>query len=237
MRHPILLVVLLAACVRIEDGSKAATDSSAAIRPDTTAQPISDQSLRPGAQADPSTFVRGNPAAIIEALATDSMAPLTVIDTSPTLLPTESDLAVLKRAVIVPVAGITRERLRDSYDEKRGGSRAHEALDILAPRGTPVLSAASGRVLKLFTSAAGGLMVYAADSSDRFILMYGHLDAYAPGLADGQPLRQGQPIGTVGTTGNAPPGTPHLHFAIGRSSDTKVWYKAAPLNPYPLFVP
>ncbi len=236
MRHSILLVLLLAACVRIED-SRSATDSSAALRPDTTPQPISDQSLRPGAEADPSTFVRGNPAAIIEALATDSMTTLTVIDSSPMLLPTESDLAVLKRSLIVPVAGITRDQLRDSYNEKRGGSRPHEAIDVLAPRGTPVLSAASGRVLKLFTSVAGGLMIYAADSSDRFILMYGHLDAYAPGLAEGQPLRQGQPIGTVGTTGNAPPGTPHLHFAIGRSSDTKVWYKAAPLNPYPLFVP
>jgi murein DD-endopeptidase MepM/ murein hydrolase activator NlpD len=77
-------------------------------------------------------------------------------------------------------------------------------------------------------------MVYAADSSEHFILMYGHLDAYQPGLAEGQPLRRGQPIGIVGTTGNASPTVPHLHFAIASSSDVKVWWKGAPVNPYPL---
>ena len=116
----------------------------------------------------------------------------------------------------------------------RGGTRKHEALDILAPRGTAVLSAAPGRVLKLFTSKAGGLMVYAADSSEKFILMYGHLDAYQPGLADGQPLHRGQQLGIVGTSGNAAPTVPHLHFAIARSSDVKQWWKGLPVNPYPL---
>jgi murein DD-endopeptidase MepM/ murein hydrolase activator NlpD len=124
--------------------------------------------------------------------------------------------------------------LHDTYDELRGGTRPHEALDILAPRGTPVLSSTNGRVLKLFNSKPGGLMVYAADSTDRFILMYGHLDAYAPGLAEGQPLTQGQVIGTVGTTGNAPPNLPHLHFAIARTNDVKVWWKGDPVNPFPM---
>jgi murein DD-endopeptidase MepM/ murein hydrolase activator NlpD len=97
-----------------------------------------------------------------------------------------------------------------------------------------VLSATNGRVLKLFNSKPGGLMVYAADSTEHFILMYGHLDAYQPGLADGQPLRRGQQIGIVGTTGNAAANVPHLHFAIARSSDVKQWWKGAPVNPYPL---
>ena len=92
-------------------------------------------------------------------------------------------------------------------------------------------------MLKLFNSKAGGLMVYAADSTERFILMYGHLDAYQPGLADGQPLRRGQPIGVVGTTGNAPATVPHLHFAIARSADVKQWWKGAPVNPFPLLRP
>ena len=109
-------------------------------------------------------------------------------------------------------------------------------LDIPAPRGTPVLSATGGRVLKLFDSKAGGKMVYAADSSEHFILMYAHLDSYANGLAEGQPLTRGQVIGTVGTTGNAPPNLPHLHFAIARSNDVKVWWKGMPVNPYPMLV-
>jgi len=83
----------------------------------------------------------------------------------------------------------------------------------------------------------GGLMVYATDSTEKFILMYGHLDAYAPGLADGRPLRQGQQVGVVGTTGNAPANTPHLHFAIARAGDLKQWWKGAPVNPYPLLRP
>jgi murein DD-endopeptidase MepM/ murein hydrolase activator NlpD len=128
-------------------------------------------------------------------------------------------------------------QLYDTYAELRGGTRQHEALDILAARGTPVISAASGRVLKLFDSKAGGLMVYAADSSERFIPMYGHLDAYAPGLAAGQALRRGQQIGIVGTTGNAPPGAPHLHFAIARSADLTEWWKGAPVNPFLLLKP
>lgn len=152
--------------------------------------------------------------------------------------PAVSTPLLAKGALLLPVQGIEASALRNTYDEQRGGgSRTHEALDIPAPRGTPVLSATGGRVLKLFDSKAGGRMVYAADSSERFILMYAHLDSYADGLAEGQPLRRGQVIGTVGTTGNAPPNVPHLHFAIARSNDVKVWWKGAPVNPYPVLAP
>jgi murein DD-endopeptidase MepM/ murein hydrolase activator NlpD len=154
---------------------------------------------------------------------------------SPPAVPTP---LLAKGALIVPVQGVEPSALRNTYDEHRGGgTRTHEALDIPAPRGTPVLSATGGRVLKLFDSKAGGKMVYAADSSERFILMYAHLDSYADGLAEGQPLRRGQVIGTVGTTGNAPPNVPHLHFAIARSNDVKVWWKGAPVNPFPILAP
>ena len=156
------------------------------------------------------------------ALATDSVPVATL-----------QELDELRRVLTIPVAGVTGSELRDSFDELRG-SRRHDALDILAPRGTPVLSAAGGRVLRLHTSKAGGLMVYAADSSERFILMYAHLHAYAEGLRADQPLRRGQVIGYVGTTGNAPPNTPHLHFAILRAVDTKRWWKGTPVNPLPL---
>ena len=146
---------------------------------------------------------------------------------------TPLELAGLGAMLDVPVRGVTRSQLRDSYSESRG-DHAHEAMDILAERGTPVLSAADGRVLKLFDSKAGGLMVYAADPSGRFILLYGHLDRYADGLADGARLDRGQLIGYVGTTGNAPPGTPHLHFGIMRGDPDVSWARGTPVNPYPL---
>jgi len=185
--------------------------------------------------ADSATPVRGfGPLEIAAALRTDSTRTLEVIDSSLAATPAEADLAALRRELVVPVAGVTKAALRDTYDEMRGGTRKHEALDIPAPRGTAVLAATPGRVLKLFNSTAGGLMVYATDSTERFILMYGHLDAYQPGLADGQPLRRGQTLGTVGTTGNAPPAVPHLHFAVARSADVRQWWKGLPVNPYSL---
>lgn len=149
---------------------------------------------------------------------------------------TASELADLSAKLDVPVRGITRPRLRDTYGESRGG-RSHEALDIPAARGTPVISATDGRVLKLFNSKAGGLMVYATDASERFILLYGHLDRYATGLSEGARLERGQEIGFVGTTGNAPAGTPHLHFAILRGRPARAWWSGTPVNPYPLLVP
>jgi septal ring factor EnvC (AmiA/AmiB activator) len=147
-----------------------------------------------------------------------------------------SELARLRAALMVPVEGVQRGDLHDTYQEPRSG-HTHEALDILAARGTPVHSATDGRLLKLHQSKAGGLMIYAADASDRFILMYGHLDRYAPGLVEGGSLRQGQVIGYVGTTGNAPAGTPHLHFAIARGVPSAAWWKGEPVNPYPLLAP
>lgn len=149
--------------------------------------------------------------------------------------PTTGDLAKLASELIIPVPGVQPSELRDTFNEVRGGgARKHEALDILAPRGTPVLSASAGRVLKLHNSKDGGLMVYAADASDRFVLMYGHLDRYADGLSDGLPLRQGQIIGYVGTTGDAPANTPHLHFAIAHPKDVKLWWTGQAIDPRPL---
>jgi hypothetical protein len=149
---------------------------------------------------------------------------------------TPLELADLSARLDVPVQGVTRPQLRDTYTEPRAG-HAHEALDIPAARGTPVISATDGRVLKLFNSKAGGLMVYTADASERFILLYAHLDRYANGLKDGMRLERGQVIGNVGTTGNAPPGTPHLHFAILRGRPNVAWWRGTAVNPYPLLVP
>ena len=148
---------------------------------------------------------------------------------------TPSELRTLSAELIIPVPGVRPSELRDTFNEVRGGgSRKHEALDIMAPRGTPVLSASAGRVLKLHNSKDGGLMVYAADASDRFVLLYGHLDRYADGLQDGLPLRQGQVIGYVGTTGNAAANAPHLHFAIAHPRDVKLWWTGEAIDPRPL---
>ena len=153
---------------------------------------------------------------------------------APLPTPTSSDFALLSSELTMPLAGVDPAKLQSNFNSLRSGGRRHEALDIMAPRRTPVMSAAAGRVLKLFTSRAGGLMVYAADSAERFILMYAHLDGYAPGLHDGQPLTRGQLIGYVGFTGNASPKAPHLHFAIARTDDVRRWSKGTPVDPLPL---
>ncbi|MCR4339502.1 MAG: M23 family metallopeptidase [Gemmatimonadaceae bacterium] len=142
------------------------------------------------------------------------------------------DVAALRsRQLLVPVAGVRPANLVGSFADARGG-RAHEALDIAAPRGTPVLAADDGTVLKLFTSGAGGLTIYLADPTRKFIYYYAHLHAYAPALREGQAVAKGQQIATVGTSGNAPPNTPHLHFAILRTDDMTKWWTGTPLDPY-----
>lgn len=167
-------------------------------------------------------------------VAAKASAPVAEItDTAP---PTsDDDLAELSAQLDVPVQGVARSELHDSYAEARGG-RVHEALDIMAARGTHVLSAADGRLLKMFDSKPGGLMVYAADASGRFILLYGHLDRYEDGLVEGMHLTRGQQIGYVGTTGNAQAGAPHLHFAVLRADPSGAWWKGVAVNPYPLLV-
>ena len=166
-------------------------------------------------------------------LASDTLVATPEPTDSNAVRPTPAELARLAGEMIVPVAGVRPVDLLDTFDEPRG-TRRHNALDIPAPRGTPVVSAAPGRVLRLFTSQAGGLMVYASDPTDRFVLMYGHLDSYARGIADGMPLARGDTIGFVGTTGNAPPNLPHLHFAIARTSNVARWWTGTPVDPRPL---
>ena len=136
------------------------------------------------------------------------------------------------RKLAMPVKGVKPGDIRDNFEEGRG-KRKHEAIDILAPRGTPVLAVDDGRVAKLFTSAAGGLTVYQFDSSERFIFYYAHLDRYADGLKEGTPVKRGDLVGYVGTSGNAPKDTPHLHFTIFRATPDKKWWKGEAINPYP----
>lgn len=136
-------------------------------------------------------------------------------------------------ALIVPVTGVDRSALHDMFDEVRG-NRRHEAIDIMAPRGTPVIAADDGTVKKLFTSVPGGITVYEFDLNERFCYYYAHLDRYADGLHEGQPLHRGEVLGYVGSTGNAAENAPHLHFAVIRLDADKRWWQGTYVNPYPL---
>ncbi len=137
------------------------------------------------------------------------------------------------RGLLVPVQGIAREKLHDTFGDPRGGgTRPHQALDIMAPRNTPVLAVENGKIRKLFTSDQGGLTIYQFDPSETYAYYYAHLQRYTDGLKDAQTLRKGQVIGYLGTTGNAGPDSPHLHFAIVRLTPEKKWWKGDPLNPF-----
>jgi murein DD-endopeptidase MepM/ murein hydrolase activator NlpD len=118
--------------------------------------------------------------------------------------------------------------------DRRGGGRAHQALDIPAPLGTPVLAADHGTIRKLHLSAPGGITIYQFNTDETLVYYYAHLQRYAPGVIEGKKVVQGEVIGYVGVSGNAPPGTPHLHFSIARLPPTKEWWKGDPVNPYPL---
>ena len=138
--------------------------------------------------------------------------------------------------LLVPVAGVAAAQLADTFDVVRGGGgRRHEALDIMAPAGTPVVAAAAGTVEKLFRSDEGGNTVYVRSADRRTIYYYAHLQAYASGLREGQAVARGERLGTVGSTGNADPAAPHLHFAVMRTAaDADWWEPARAVNPYQL---
>jgi murein DD-endopeptidase MepM/ murein hydrolase activator NlpD len=142
---------------------------------------------------------------------------------------------VAPSGLAIPVAGIRPEQLGDTFTQARAGGRPHDAIDIMAPRGTPVIAAAEGTVEKLFFSNGGGGITAYVRSPDRaWSYYYAHLDGYAPGLVEGQQVHRGDPIGFVGSTGNASPAGPHLHFAISRMAPADRFWQGTPINPYPL---
>jgi len=148
---------------------------------------------------------------------------------------TEADVIDLRsRALAMPVPSVPLAQLTDTYSQARG-TGPHEALDIMAPRGTPVVAVEDGRIVKLFTSRPGGLTIYQFDPTSRYAYYYAHLDGYAPDLREGIVVRKGQVIGFVGSTGNALETAPHLHFAIYRLGAEKLWWRGTPVNPYPVW--
>ncbi|MBB3827164.1 M23 family metallopeptidase [Xanthomonas arboricola] len=145
-----------------------------------------------------------------------------------------ADASAAGSGLLIPVQGIGRDQLQDTFTDARSEGRVHDAIDILAPTGTPVLAVADGTVEKLFNSERGGLTVYQFAPGGTYCYYYAHLERYADGLAETQSIQRGQVIGYVGSTGNANPAAPHLHFEIHRLGPEKQWWKGDVLNPYPI---
>ncbi|MCT2558116.1 M23 family metallopeptidase [Tsuneonella sp. YG55] len=154
------------------------------------------------------------------------------LDTADHTAPPAGNLSSL----MIPVLGVRPGELTDTFtDERGGGERLHSALDIMAPEGTTVVATAPGSIERLFLSDAGGKTIYVRSSDGRTIYYYAHLKDYAQGLKEGQKIRRGQRLGSVGSTGNASAEAPHLHFAIMRTTpEAKWWEPATAINPYPL---
>ncbi|MGH7668201.1 MAG: M23 family metallopeptidase [Gemmatimonadaceae bacterium] len=145
-----------------------------------------------------------------------------------------ADATLASHDLELPVAGVLPDQLRDSFNAPRAGNRFHHAIDILAPRGTPVLAADNGRVLRVSSNNLGGLTVYTVDRSGQFVYYYAHLEGYARGLKAGRIVFKGDTLGFVGTTGDAPDNTPHLHFQILRMPPNGKYWEGEPIDPFPL---
>ena len=152
----------------------------------------------------------------------------------PTAVPASGDAATMTgEGLLLPVQGITAAQLQDTFTDARSGGRVHDAIDIMAPAGTPVLAVADGTVEKLFDSKLGGTTLYQFNPQRTLAYYYAHLQGYAPGITEKQSLRRGQVLGYVGATGNADPAAPHLHFAIFGLGPEQQWWKGTAINPYP----
>ena len=225
-RHPVLLLLALtAACSQrsqwrvIEPVSTPSAAAPAGSKPETKTT-TADAAMRPtrASRAPALSMVTATPAPDVEAVSD------------------ATSVAHLK-ALLFPVGGgVQSTRLDDSFDAPRdGGARKHNAIDIIAPRGTPVLAVADGQVLRLQKNTKGGLTLYASDLEQQYVYYFAHLDRYHPKVYSGKPLMRGDTLGFVGTTGNSPKDLPHLHFQVMKMpSDGRYLTGGAPVNPYPL---
>jgi peptidoglycan LD-endopeptidase LytH len=188
---------------------------------------ISPTELHPAIESDPVGATASNASAELPAAVLVPARPTEGL---------EGAIADLKqRDLALPVEGVTRADLRDTFHEVRGAGREHEAMDILAPRDTPVYAVEDGTIAKLFLSKPGGITIYQFDPAKRFAYYYAHLERYASGLVEGAEVRRGQVLGYVGTSGNAPKDTPHLHFAIFELPPERQWWKGTPVDPFRVF--
>jgi murein DD-endopeptidase MepM/ murein hydrolase activator NlpD len=187
----------------------------------------------PGAADAPGPVA--TPAEIAAAVADSaSEAPFGVGPPADVPVPRTPTAGIPGLGLLIPVQGVPASSLVNTYDQARGQGRRHDAIDIMAARGTPVLAVADGVVMKLFRSDRGGTTLYELAPDRRTIYYYAHLDRYASGIVEGQPLRRGQVLGYVGDTGDAEPGNYHLHFEVSTTADPRKYWGGVPQNPYPL---
>jgi len=209
-------------------GRDVASTGTPAAGPAVTAAPAAAPPTAPQASAPPQA---ANAAVPLPAGELPEVVPPAPVSPAPANV--DMNVKPTLGPLLVPVAGVSAKELTDTFNQARGSERRHEALDIMAAKGTPVLAAADGKVVKLFNSKQGGLTVYQFDPSEKYAYYYAHLDSYAPDLKEGQQLRRGQMLGYVGVTGNSDPNAPHLHFAIFELNADKKWWEGTPVNPFP----
>lgn len=201
----------------------APSDGAAVSRPLVATAPTrTPAAVEPGAAAEPGASAPQPPAP----------TPPPAMPRSATVTP--AGVVLAPSGLALPLPNLQPAQLVDTYEQARGSDRRHDAIDILAPAGTPVLAVTDGHVEKLFSSEQGGLTLYQFEPSGRYVYYYAHLQGYAPGVVEGKALKRGELIGYVGSTGNANPAAPHLHFAISVLGPERKWWKATPVNPYPL---
>ena len=206
--------------------------ASAAIEPVAAASPV-----KPGISVSTSkAALPAVPPSALPRACAQALRPAAVKDTAANIsVDAKSTVRMLAAMdLVIPVAGVEKVALYDSFSDVRG-KRMHEAIDIHAPRGTPVIAAGAGCVVKLFRSVPGGITLYQYDPEGNFAYYYAHLDRYADDVEEGAQLKRGDVIGYVGTTGNASPSAPHLHFAIYRLGPEKRWWVGTAVNPYAVF--
>ena len=197
------------------------------VRRTPEARPV--PSARPVPERTPARTAAAEPVRAPEPTAT----PVAAAEASDTA-PDSASPALGASGLLIPVQGKTRADLVDTFTDARSQGRLHDAIDIMAQAGTPVLAVADGQVEKLFTSERGGLTLYQFEPSGKYAYYYAHLERYTPGLAEKQSIKRGQVIGYVGSTGNANPSAPHLHFAIFVLGPERHWWEGTAINPYPL---
>jgi peptidoglycan LD-endopeptidase LytH len=224
------------------EAREAAKSDSSATPETAVLKPANPSASTPPPVVAAPAVVEEPPAAIPPPPAAPTPPPVTDAPTTAPVTPGsgavgEADLIALKtKGLLIPVAGVPATKLRDSFDDGRSEGRQHQALDIMAPQGTPVLAVADGVVAKLFQSDKGGITLYQSDSSGLYFYYYAHLMSYADGITEGKQLKRGDVIGYVGDTGNAGAGNFHLHFAISKPASPGKWSGGAPINPYPLLL-
>jgi len=220
-----LLGFVLGAFVVASLGNPAGPRARAALTTAVTAStPLTP--LAEPARLPPATAIDEPPNAVVEVPAPTSGRTGVIPASAP------EAVELIARKLTIPVTGVSPEKLVRSYHDARSSQRQHEAIDILAARNTPVVAVEDGTVAKLFNSKAGGLTIYQFDPGQQYSYYYAHLERYADGLEEGDRIRKGQVLGYVGTSGNAPKDTPHLHFAVYRLTSDKHWWEGTPIDPY-----